>query len=150
MNKKLTNVWYKENKYKTVAILVLSTLGLLLSLYLWRVHQSGRPTICNSGCDSVIHSEYGVMMGVPMGAMGVAFYFGIGLFAYLRLEIKDKLLENIYKIVLGVGLFFTIYLRYIEFVYLKEFCILCWGSVLLVLLLTWLEVASMPRRIKQK
>ena len=119
---------------------LLSGVGALISLYLWNAHVSNVDVICTTGCDAVLQSKYGSMMGVPVGAYGTAFYVGLMGLIFLQSKIVHKLLEDLIKLFLIAGGLFTLYLRYLEFFILHEICIWCWGSVVVILAISLLFI----------
>ena len=58
---------------------IISFLGLLISLKLWREHGMVRPTYCpkefKGGCDVVKHSRYAWFLGLPTSMWGTLYYF---------------------------------------------------------------------------
>jgi uncharacterized membrane protein len=70
---------------------------------------------------------------------GLLYYLGF-LIDIFGKRIQLLLFKSIFKplvaLALIVGIGFTIYLRVVEFVFIKAICIWCWGSVVIVVLLT--------------
>ncbi len=58
---------------------LLSFLGLLVSVKLWREHGMTRPMYCPKefagGCDIVKHSKYAWFLGAPTAMWGALYYF---------------------------------------------------------------------------
>lgn len=59
---------------------LLSFLGLLVSIKLWREHGMVRPMYCpkefSGGCDIVKHSRYAWFLGAPTAMWGALYYLG--------------------------------------------------------------------------
>jgi uncharacterized membrane protein len=128
-------------KLSKAGLLVLLAMGILLSGYLWYVHLMGSDVVCSTSCSEVLHGEYGVMFGVPVGALGFMFYFVMTLLFVILFETKSLFVNNIVKLGLIFGAIFTIYLRYLEFFVIGGICSWCWGSVviltLIIILFLW-------------
>jgi uncharacterized membrane protein len=136
-----------QNKLVKLSIIV-AALGSSLSLYLWYVHITTNIYFCTTTCESVITGDYGTFIGVPWGAWGFAFYLFSVVLQISRLK-KWKCLLTVwfswvnrallYRGGLVIGWIITLYLRYLEIFILDEFCMYCWGSVLVMLILSILE-----------
>lgn len=136
-----------ELKRKKINLLfmMLSALGAFLSLYLWNIHLTGdEVSFCvTGGCQATLTGEYSLLLGVPIAAMGFSFYLGGIILTFLRSKINDQVLDNLLYFHGGVGLIFTLYLRYLEYAKIGDICIWCWGSVVIVaalLLLIFFDV----------
>lgn len=124
------NNWYNK------AYLAIAVLGIFLSAYLWWFQVSDMIVPCtNNGCEEVLTSEYGKMLGVPMAIFGFFYYVTLIYVPFLRLFIKHKLLDWSLFLQIIWGIIFSIYLRYLEFFVIHHICIWCWGSVGLILVL---------------
>lgn len=132
----------KNPKKNAIIQLAFSAIGIVLSLYLWYVHTTSSDIVCSTGCDKVIASEYGVMFGIPVGALGVAFYLMYGFLQVLVARYKDEFTRNISNLWLMAGIIFTIYLRYLEFFKIGAICSWCWGSVVIILVLLGVELVG--------
>ncbi len=110
-------------------ILLLSIVGMLLCAYLWWIQVSDTIVPCtDDGCETVLNSEYGKILGVPMAVYGFFFYVGVWFLAFERSLIKHKLLDLFLGILIVWGVLFGVYLRYLEFAKIGDICIWCWGS----------------------
>lgn len=124
-------------------MLLLTLAGALLSFYIYYTDVFKIATICpTGGCAKVASSEYSKLLGIPVSMWGMIYYLGFG----VLIMFKEKF-SNFYKYLLSffvfAGIVFTIYLRFVELFYIKAICIWCWGSVVIVVLLTILYFLSM-------
>jgi len=124
-------------------IMVLSVMGVLLSMYLWNVQiqDPAEATIScavGNGCYQVLTGPYGKLWGIPMSVFGVFYYVFVLFTAFLREKIDDKLISQILLLEVIWGILFSLYLRFVEFYYIRHICSWCWLSVLIVALLTYL------------
>lgn len=127
----------KVQKLKILALILTAT-GMLLSAYLWYQTVDYDPNIpCTSfsNCGAVISGKYGKIFEVPVAALGFFYYGVIALLLFIWFYLEEKLIENLIFAGLMIGMVFTVYLRYLEFVKIGEICIWCWGSVAIIILL---------------
>lgn len=121
----------------------LSIVGVALSGYLHYLHtlSSGPIPLClTSGCDSVIGGDYSTILGVSIAFMGVVFYALLALLSIQRLYVETLMHEKLFTLVLLAGWGFTVYLRYLEFSKIGEICSWCWGSVVLMIVITFFYI----------
>ena len=130
------------------ACIILSSIGLVDSLYLTWIKLTQNQVLCIKGlgdCWSVNTSRYSELFGIPIAIYGVATYVLILL--VLLFESKITLLTEIGPYLLfGVSLFGTIYsfyLTYLEFMIIKAicpFCILSAVSITMLLIFATLRL----------
>lgn len=130
-----------------LAILLLSAVGGLLSLYLWSSTLKGDVGFCTTGCDFILSSSYSKILGIPVAALGFFFYSFVALLCFQRIHIKHLLLDRMLALTIFSGIIFTIYLRYLEFGVLNKICMWCWGSVVVIVLIT---IAYLYWALKEK
>ncbi len=120
-------------------MLLLTIAGALLSFYLYYTDVINVPAICpNDGCAKVAASEFSRFFGIHVSLWGLLYYLGFSLIFLVKdsIAIVQKYFKPLVALALIVGIGFTIYLRVVEFVFIKAICIWCWGSVVIVVLLT--------------
>lgn len=119
-------------------LIVLSSLGLLNSLYLtWiKLFERGACSI-SKGCEIVNTSPYASMAGIPIALLGAGAY--ALMLASLLLETRREFFEfNGPLLVFGlslVGTLFSIYLTIVEIVVIYAICFFCVVSAFLMLLI---------------
>jgi uncharacterized membrane protein len=129
---------------------VLSLLGLADALYLTIEHLTGQTVRCTilSGCSEVLSSQYALVAGIPLAAVGAAAYFTVFSLAVLALfgyRIAGKTLTP-----LVIAMFFvSVWLFYLQAFVIRQFCQYCLISALittcllvLVLSLRWFKPAA--------
>ncbi|HEV8188228.1 MAG TPA: vitamin K epoxide reductase family protein [Pyrinomonadaceae bacterium] len=129
---------------------VLSLLGLADALYLTIEHLTGQTVRCTilSGCSEVLSSQYAVVAGIPLAAIGAAAYFTVFSLAVLALfgyRIAGKTLTP-----LVIAMFFvSVWLFYLQAFVIRQFCQYCLISALittcllvLALSLRWFKPAA--------
>lgn len=117
-------------------ITLLAIFGMVISVLALREHYRTDPSPCAINdrwdCGVVNHSEFAMLYGVPVAAIGIAGYAAIGALALLRRR----------ALVLGatlIGLAFALRLSYIEAKILETWCIYCVISQTVIAILTLLS-----------
>jgi uncharacterized membrane protein len=126
---------------------VLSLLGLADALYLTIEHLTGQTVRCTilSGCSEVLSSQYAVVAGMPLAAVGAAAYFAVFSLAVLALfgyRMAGKILTP-----LVIAMFFvSVWLFYLQAFVIRQFCQYCLFSaaittclLVIVLSLRWFK-----------
>lgn len=133
-------------KKKSIAVLMLSLLGILLSIYsLVLFYNPSFGSICDLSqtfsCSSVAKSDYSSIWGVPIAAIGVIGYIIIFLIAitmvkayYNNSHVSHKL-KKLLIVLSFIAVLFTVYLTYIEAFAIKTFCPVCLLSALTIVLI---------------
>ena len=121
-------------KGRVLALILLSFLGLVDTLYLGL--KRGKPVVCSitTGCEEVLNSKYSAVAGVPISWFGFAFYltvFSLSVFAVfgeLR-YLKFVFWLALPAVLISIGLFA------IQAFVLNAYCQYCLGSAILVTLI---------------
>ena len=103
-------------------IALLAVCGIVVSTLALRVHYSTETQPCSINekwdCGIVNHSEYAVMYGVPVAAIGIA--------GYLALVVLGLMRRRVLLLVASLaGLGFALYLTHIEAHILGGWCLYC-------------------------
>jgi vitamin-K-epoxide reductase (warfarin-sensitive) len=122
-----------------ILIAVLAFAGIVVSAVSLQRHYAKSATeFCDFNqkfnCDIVNRSEYSEVGGIPVAGVGVLGYaalFALSTFWKSRPETPNRLLATSVA-----GLFFALYLTYVEAERLKTWCVLCVMSQTLILLIT--------------
>ena len=118
-----------------IPIVWLGLAGVAISAYVWYTHVTDGPVVClGSGCATVIRSEYGRLLGIPNGALGVLYF---GLVALTPLLERSLLPEarSLMLIPTSIALVLYLYLTYLQFFVLQAVCNWCLMSAGLTLLI---------------
>jgi len=122
-----------------MAMVLLSLLGLLVSLYMlaYALGLTG-PVICGVGdCEAVQSSPYAKIGPVPVAGLGVAGYLTLMILGFRGLQpsSRDSRLLPALLLVGGVvGLAFSAYLTYLEAFVIHAWCQWCVSSAIIMLL----------------
>lgn len=122
-----------KSKYFKPAILILSVIGFLLSVYLTYLHYTeGQTAFCSqdSGCDAVRQSAYSSILGIPVALLGAVGYALIFWFAFVSISRKVRWIL-LYTISLA-GFVFSLYLTYLELFVIKAICPYCVVSAIVM------------------
>lgn len=121
------------------AALVLSILGLIVSLYLIYIKFNPSSTLCVGvgDCEAVNNSIYSEVRGIPVAVLGALAY--AGLLALLLLEPRWDLVETwgpvaVFGLALA-GTLYSAYLTYIEVAVIHKICPYCVTSAIVITLI---------------
>jgi uncharacterized membrane protein len=125
-------------------LLFLTTIGVIVSALALREHYrtyGDSPCSINErwDCGVVNHSQYAMLAGVPVAAIGIAGYILIGTLAFLR---SYRLL----LVAAMAGLAFSLHLADIEAHTLGVWCIYCVISLGIISLISLLTLATVVAR----
>jgi uncharacterized membrane protein len=116
-----------------IAILVLAVIGVGVAGYLTYTHYQHVKVLCSLGsqCETVQHSQYSKLDGVPVAVLGLLGYIGI----LGSLAIRGELGRIIGFAIALIGCLFSIYLTYRELFTIKAICQWCVSSAVIMTLL---------------
>jgi uncharacterized membrane protein len=133
-----------------VLILILSFFGLADSAYLTQHELSGTPLLCNiqnlSGCNVVASSQYSHIFGIPLAEFGILFYSVLFVLAALEIVIFDQLLRRALQAISLVGIISSLYFTSVQIFVIGAFCIYCFASAIIALLIFILATFIEPIR----
>jgi len=122
-----------------VAVAVVATAGVGVAAYLTWVHYHPEALVCTKGggCETVQHSHYAVLLGVPIAVFGLAAWVAV-----LALVIWDSPLARLLVAAVAlVAVVFAAYLVILQLVVIDAVCVWCMANdVVLVPLLAILSV----------
>jgi uncharacterized membrane protein len=129
-------------------ITALGLAGFLLSSYIYRKKKSKKKLICpmHSNCDTVIHSDYSTIIGIPVEALGM-FYYGFISLAYGVVFLLGLPQAPTISILVGISacsVLFSIYLVSLQAFVLRHYCAWCISSALIslaIFILSYLHLA---------
>ncbi|MDQ7819229.1 MAG: vitamin K epoxide reductase family protein [Armatimonadota bacterium] len=113
-----------------MAVLILGLAGAAVSAYVWYKQVTPGPVLClGSGCAAVIRSRYGRLLGIPNGALGVAYFLTMA--AVPLVESWWPVAHLLALGVTGVALILYVYLTYLQLWVLRTVCSWCLASAAL-------------------
>ena len=111
--------------YKQVSM-ILSLLGIGLSIYLTFYHLSYVGVCPGGGCASVLSSSFSKFLGIPLPIIGLGFFLlTLGLDGHRPYHSKDPHLLIVLIGVTFAGVCVSIFLLGVQVFYLKKLCIFC-------------------------
>jgi len=114
-------------------IVTLTVLGLLAAGAALHEHYNTGTSPCSINdrwdCGVVNHSQYAVMAGVPVAAIGIGGYL-------LLLALALKNARRALLVFAALGLVFSLYLSHIEASVLQVWCVYCVFSLAMISLIT--------------
>jgi uncharacterized membrane protein len=120
-------------------MIAIGTVGLGVASYLTYVHYSGGPILClkGGGCETVQHSIYSKLVGVPVALIGLIGYIVI-LASLLAPDGESTRLATLSFTVVGFA--FSLYLTGRELFSIHAICPWCVSSAVMMTLLTLMSV----------
>ena len=120
-------------------MIAIATVGLGVASYLTYVHYAGAPILClrGGGCETVQHSIYSKLAGVPVALIGLIGYITI-LASLLAPESESTRLATMTFTIVGFG--FSVYLTSRELFSIHAICPWCVSSAVMMTLLACLAV----------
>ncbi|HEX9532288.1 MAG TPA: vitamin K epoxide reductase family protein [bacterium] len=117
-------------------IIGLGIFGATISGYVWYKQVTPGVVAClGAGCATVIRSRYGKLLGIPNGALGVAYFLTVS-----ATPLLSSWLPNLRPLVLlatAIALFLYGYLAYLQVFVLRALCNWCLMSAGLTGILFW-------------
>jgi uncharacterized membrane protein len=116
-----------------IAILVIALIGTGVASYLTYTHYQHVNVICSLGsqCETVQHSQYAKLAGIPVAVLGLIGYLGI----LGSLAIRGELGRIAGFTIALIGFLFSMYLTYRELFTIKAICQWCVSSAVIMTLL---------------
>lgn len=127
-------------------ILILSVIGLGISLYLTYVYTTDQVAVCfgSGGCEAVQYSPYAWIFGIPIPTLGAAAYLLLILLAVLARRPGDR--QDLWLLALFgvslVGTLFSAYLTALELFVIHAICIWCVASAVIQLIIFLLAISA--------
>lgn len=110
--------------YVTAAIV--SLIGLADAIYLTVEHVTGQSVRCTivAGCSEVLSSQYAVVAGVPLAAIGAAAYFSVFSLATLA-AFGYRVAGTLLTVLVLLMFLFSLWLIYLQAFVIHAFCQFC-------------------------
>lgn len=146
-----------------VLIFALGLFGVLVTIHLWIQQNRGFDQGCfgfttseaieeTFDCEAVVSSGAGQFIGISNVFWGLAFYLGVVGLSVLVAFAAGKTLKQL-KIarasLITIGLLYSLYLAYYQYVVINEFCALCLTSALTVTLLFAVQLIEFVQQNKR-
>lgn len=130
---------------RPIALLVLSVVGVIISLYLTSVHYEHVPLVCSTqgfvDCERVLSSMYSVVPGtsIPVSVPGVLWFIVAGVLAFVAWRVAPQRRDVVIGLFVWslLGMLSVFYLVYVEIVRLHTLCAWCTAlhAIILVMFL---------------
>lgn len=111
-------------------LISLSILGILDAFYILYSNKPNKHLPCpgENNCNLVINSQWNKFLGVKNEIWGIIYYLIIILLVSLNFIL-------ILQLITLAGLFYSLYLTYLQFFKIKQYCLFCLGSATINLIL---------------
>ena len=133
-----------EDLFIKIAICILGVAGYLVARHIHHEKAQARPLVCpiHFDCDSVVHSDYSKIFGVPVEVFGMLYYAFITLSyltSILLATVWPHTLPNAlvgFMAISSMGAFlFSMYLIGVQLLILKKWCSWCLVSAMICILI---------------
>lgn len=135
------------NKKLYTASIVLTVIGLFVSIYMTIYKFSGNDGMClgSGDCSTVNASVFSEVNGIPVAVFGIVGYAAI-LLTHLFEERNIFFKKNATLLIFGMsltGFLFTLWLVYVEFVLLQALCPFCLASQIAMVIIFIIAVVRL-------
>jgi uncharacterized membrane protein len=115
------------------AVAALAFIGFLDALYLAAHQLSGTPVACGltKGCDAVLGSNFASWGGIPLAAVGAAYYFSLFALATLERARHNRIIRAALAVIAGAGFAASLGLTALQAFVIRAACAYCLFSALL-------------------
>ena len=128
------------------AEIILSALGMAISIYLAASHYAGFSVACPIigpvNCAALLNSRYASLAGVPVSVFGIAFFVIVLSLIALRKKVAKALFAS-------TGLGFVFYFLYLEYL-LGKICLYCTAVHIIVVSLLAISIYEMWMQSKKE
>ena len=126
-----------------IAAAIVSLIGLADAIYLTVEHVTGQSVRCTivAGCSEVLSSQYAVVAGVPLAAIGAAAYFTVFSLATLA-AFGYRVAGMLLTVVVSLMFVFSLWLIYLQAFVIHAFCQFCLLSAAVTTALTVLALSA--------
>ncbi len=114
-------------------VIAASVVGFVAAYYIARQKARGEKLVCplDANCEAVVHSDYSRLLGIPLEYLGLI-YYGLTFLAHVLFLFFPVWSEGVYpsilKLVSGGAFLFSLYLIWVQFAKLKNWCFWCMVS----------------------
>jgi uncharacterized membrane protein len=113
-----------------ILVVIFSLTGFLLANHIRKTKREEKPLVCplNGSCETVVHSSYSKLFGIPLEYLGITYYAVIALIYVSFIFLPHLLPLSVAYISLGLttaAFFFSLYLTLIQSIILKHWCTWC-------------------------
>jgi len=120
-------------------LIILSVAGFFIASYIYRKKRAKKKLICprRSNCDTVIHSDYSRILGIPVEGLGALYYVFVFI-AYVFVLITGYWSDSLALIFIGISIcavLFSVYLVSLQAFILKQWCAWCISSAFISILI---------------
>jgi len=131
-----------EHKFSRIALILIALAGMVIMGYLVSLHFSpDNGSFCDLGeglsCDIVNKSIYSAIFGIPLSVLGFLYFLGVGVAVFWKF--KAAVLQKIVWLSIAF-LGPSLYLTYIEFSVIKNVCVFCEASKVLILAIILISI----------
>jgi uncharacterized membrane protein len=124
--------------------------GFLLAFFIWHKKTAGEVLVCpirGTHCNSVVHSDYSKVFGIPVEKLGMLFYsviaIGYGFILFLP-GYYLPLIASTFLFLSMLAFFFSVYLTILQAFVIKNWCTWCLISTIICLMIFTISALKSP------
>lgn len=116
--------------FEKIFIVVLATIGFILASYIRSHKKTERPLVCplEGSCETVVHSEYSSLFGIPLELLGMV-YYGLIAISYAFIILFGYLVPGYTSTALMIlsliAFIFSLYLTAVQAFIIHHWCTWC-------------------------
>jgi len=139
-------IMYSEDFFVKLAIFALGVCGFLVARHIYKHKKPNQtPLVCplKFDCDTVVHSDYSKIFGVPVEILGMIYYSLLSvsyLFFLLTPDTLHIVLVLVVAILSMIAFLFSLYLIGVQIFALKKGCFWCYVSALICMIIFSLNI----------
>lgn len=109
-----------------LGVLIFAFLGFLDATYLTILHLKNIIPPCTIGsCETVLTSQYSVILGIPLALLGSLFYLSVIILSMLILTNYKKVFLQLFYVQATIGFIISLILLGLQAFIIKQFCQYC-------------------------
>lgn len=131
--------------FEKIFIALLATIGFILASYIRSHKKNEKPLVCplEGSCETVVHSEYSTLFGIPLELLGMI-YYGLIAVSYIFIILFEYLVpgyvSTILLILSLIAFIFSLYLTAVQAFVIHHWCTWCLFSASISTLICILSV----------
>lgn len=141
-----------KRRYAVAGIALFAFFGIAVATYIAQSQATGTPLICNieniNGCNDVVNSEYGYVMGISLANLGLIFYALVFTIALSELFLRNQMLRFMLQALAVIGILVSAYGVFTQVFLIEALCLYCLTSAAITVFIFGFAVLIEPIKFK--
>lgn len=122
----LTKPLHHVPKWVPFVLLLVAFIGFADATYLTVEHYQNKLPPCTiGGCETVLSSEYAIVLGVPVALLGAMYYLAILISVFLFIDMKKDMFLQAPLLFTSLGVLASLWFVYLQLFVIHAFCPYC-------------------------